>query len=137
MHPPSQLSILLGLFANLYLSLASAELECAPEICSSCVPDRLIIAPGVGFDLGSSYGSASHIMVQPYQILTESSTVAVRFHNGSTINIAQIPGDHEYTTLMQRYHTAPEPRPGYSSSSPFSPLVLHPADPSHSQILRR
>ncbi|KAF8532790.1 hypothetical protein BDD12DRAFT_810696 [Trichophaea hybrida] len=100
MYPLSQLNILLGFFASLYLSLVSAQRECAPQICSSCVPDGLINAPGIGFDLGTSYGTA-----------------AVRFHNGSTINIAKIAGDDEYTTLMQRYHTSPRPPPGYSAGN--------------------
>ncbi|KAF8535152.1 hypothetical protein BDD12DRAFT_808798 [Trichophaea hybrida] len=75
--------------------------ECAPpEICSSYVPDGLLIAPGIAFDMGSCYRPVSHIIVHLHQILTESSTVAIRFHNGNTINIAKIPGDDEYTTLV-------------------------------------
>ena len=43
-------------------------------------------APGVGFDLTPSYG-----------------TVAIRFHNGSTVNVAKIDADEDYQEMMRRF----------------------------------
>ncbi|OCK74284.1 hypothetical protein K432DRAFT_409985 [Lepidopterella palustris CBS 459.81] len=50
--------------------------------CAECVLRESIIAPGVGFDVTPSYGTA-----------------AVRFHNGSIVNVS---ADAEHLSLMKR-----------------------------------
>ena len=42
-------------------------------------------APGIGFDLTPSYGTA-----------------AIRFHNGSTVNVAKIDAVEDYQEMMRR-----------------------------------
>ena len=50
-----------------------------------------IITPGIGFDLTTSYGIA-----------------AVRYHNGSKVNIAKVSGDAAYENMMQRLSRKPK-----------------------------
>lgn len=50
-----------------------------------------IITPGIGFDLTTSYGVA-----------------AVRYHNGSKVNIAKVSGDAAYENMMQRLSRRPK-----------------------------
>lgn len=55
-----------------------------PE-CATCLPASVHDAPGIGFDLTTSYG-----------------TSAARLHNGSTINLAVVQASSEYRNLMVR-----------------------------------
>lgn len=54
-----------------------------PSLDSPLVASK--IGPGIGFDLTPSYG-----------------TVAIRYDNGSTINIAKIDADVDYQRMMKR-----------------------------------
>ncbi|PVH88932.1 hypothetical protein DL98DRAFT_508791 [Cadophora sp. DSE1049] len=54
-------------------------------ICEECVPRELIHAPGIGFDLASSY-----------------ATVAIRYHNRTIVDVGRIEGLEEYNDLIAR-----------------------------------
>ncbi|KAH7360409.1 hypothetical protein BKA65DRAFT_591473 [Rhexocercosporidium sp. MPI-PUGE-AT-0058] len=54
-------------------------------ICDECVPRELILSPGIGFDLASSY-----------------ATVAIRYQNQTVVDVGRIEGLEEYTDLMAR-----------------------------------
>ncbi|CZR67395.1 uncharacterized protein PAC_17294 [Phialocephala subalpina] len=55
------------------------------RICNGCVPRELVHAPGIGIDLSSSYGTA-----------------AIRYHNGTVIDVGRVEGSTEYKDLMNR-----------------------------------
>ncbi|KUJ21438.1 uncharacterized protein LY89DRAFT_778968 [Mollisia scopiformis] len=54
-------------------------------ICDGCVPRELVLAPGVGFDLSSPYGTA-----------------AIRYYNGTVVDIGRVEGSPEYKDFMAR-----------------------------------
>ncbi|KAF2456045.1 hypothetical protein BDY21DRAFT_54994 [Lineolata rhizophorae] len=60
------------------------------RLCTDCVPRELVHAPGVGFSLSTSSGTA-----------------AVRFHNGTIAPVARVVGSLEYQELM--FHLADDP----------------------------
>ncbi|KAF8853651.1 hypothetical protein BDZ45DRAFT_677536 [Acephala macrosclerotiorum] len=55
------------------------------QICNGCVPRELVHAPGIGLDLSSSYGTA-----------------AIRYHNGTVVDVGRVEGSAEYKDLMNR-----------------------------------
>ncbi|TVY87168.1 hypothetical protein LAWI1_G007468, partial [Lachnellula willkommii] len=66
---------------------------CPLPRCERCPSDEEIRAPGVGFALETSHGTA-----------------VVRLHDGAYQRIALIKGDASYTTLLRRLATGPENR---------------------------
>ncbi|KAL2074631.1 hypothetical protein VTL71DRAFT_8409 [Oculimacula yallundae] len=54
-------------------------------ICDECVPKELIQAPGIGFDLSSSY-----------------ATVAIRYPNQTIVDVGRFNGSEEYADLLVR-----------------------------------
>src|SRR6266536_1614803 len=66
-------------------------------ICSGCVPRELIVAPGIGFDLTSTYGHVLHISMLSYKFSSmlhsadmNLSTFAIRYFNGTIIDIGRV-----------------------------------------------
>ncbi|KAJ5524102.1 hypothetical protein N7494_010752 [Penicillium frequentans] len=66
--------------------------DCLGLGCETCLPAEVYDAPGVGFDLTTSYGTAS-----------------VHYFNGTVVDVAQIQGDSEYLELMMRFARKPKP----------------------------
>ncbi|EXA32352.1 hypothetical protein FOVG_16398 [Fusarium oxysporum f. sp. pisi HDV247] len=62
--------------------------------CADCLPASIHDAPGIGFSLSLSSGTA-----------------AVHFYNGTVKNIASIPANPEYAALMKRLANSPPPPP--------------------------
>ncbi|KAF5687078.1 hypothetical protein FDENT_5551 [Fusarium denticulatum] len=62
--------------------------------CADCLPASVHDAPGIGFSLSLSSGTA-----------------AVHFYNGTVKNIASIPTNPEYAALMKRLANSPPPPP--------------------------
>ncbi|KAF5718961.1 hypothetical protein FGLOB1_1375 [Fusarium globosum] len=62
--------------------------------CADCLPASVHDAPGIGFSLSLSSGTA-----------------AVHFYNGTVKNIASIPASPEYAALMKRLANSPPPPP--------------------------
>ncbi|WZH49523.1 chitinase [Fusarium acuminatum] len=62
--------------------------------CADCLPATVHDAPGIGFSLSLSSGTA-----------------AAHFYNGTVKNIASIPANPEYTALMKRLANSPPPPP--------------------------
>jgi len=58
--------------------------------CNGCVPREKIVAPGIGFDLTTSYG-----------------TSAIRYHNGSIQQLARVEATDEYQVMMRRLAVTP------------------------------
>ncbi|KAJ5244009.1 hypothetical protein N7489_004105 [Penicillium chrysogenum] len=68
--------------------------SCVGQWCDTCLPAEVHDAPGVGFDLTPSYGTA-----------------VVHYHNGTVVEVAKIPGSPEYLELMTRLATTSKPSP--------------------------
>ncbi|CAG8908897.1 unnamed protein product [Penicillium egyptiacum] len=66
--------------------------DCLGQWCDTCLPAKVHDAPGVGFDLTPSYGTA-----------------VVHYYNGTVVEVAKVPGSPEYLELMARPATASEP----------------------------
>ncbi|KAF5633416.1 chitinase [Fusarium sp. NRRL 52700] len=62
--------------------------------CAECLPATVHDAPGIGFSLSLTSGTA-----------------AVHFYNGTVKNIASIPANPEYAALMKRLANSPAPPP--------------------------
>jgi hypothetical protein len=64
------------------------------KVCGDCIPRETIVAPGIGFDLTTSYGYSLLALYllkgtkpannQPFR------TASIRFHNGSSINVGKV-----------------------------------------------
>ncbi|KAH7409420.1 hypothetical protein BKA64DRAFT_397085 [Cadophora sp. MPI-SDFR-AT-0126] len=77
-------------------------------ICEECVPRERILAPGVGFDLASSY-----------------ATVAIRYQNRTVVDVGRIEGLEEYNELIARLGP-PYVQYGYEYCSPSRfCLIIH------------
>ncbi|KAJ5462799.1 hypothetical protein N7475_007743 [Penicillium sp. IBT 31633x] len=85
------------------------EWDCLREWCDTCLPAKVHDAPGVGFDLTPSYGTA-----------------VVHYYNGTVVEVAKVPGNLEYLDLMARLATTskPSPDPNLSDMSKFSIQLL-------------
>ncbi|EEH43165.2 uncharacterized protein PADG_07985 [Paracoccidioides brasiliensis Pb18] len=59
-------------------------------ICEKCVSREDILAPGIGFDIADSYGTA-----------------AIRYFNGSTENLAKVDGDEHYQAFIGKLAAGP------------------------------
>ncbi|OJD18070.1 hypothetical protein AJ78_01900 [Emergomyces pasteurianus Ep9510] len=86
--------LLLSLAAVTFCSASSIWLDgenpgILPE-CEECIPQADILAPGIGFDITDSYGTA-----------------AVRYHNGSVANLARVDGDKDFQALMKKLAAGP------------------------------
>ncbi|CAG7559029.1 unnamed protein product [Fusarium equiseti] len=62
--------------------------------CADCLPTSIYEAPGIGFSLSLSTGTA-----------------AVHFYNNTVKNIASVPASSEYAALMKRLAVSPPPPP--------------------------
>lgn len=62
-------------------------------ICKDCRSPEQMVAPGIGFDITHSYGTA-----------------AIRFQNGSNVFVGRIDGDEAYIAMME-YRSTEESRP--------------------------
>ncbi|KAJ6190810.1 hypothetical protein N7519_000831 [Penicillium mononematosum] len=67
---------------------------CTGYWCDTCLPAKVHDAPGVGFDLTPSYGTA-----------------VVHYYNGTVVEIAKVMGSPEYLELMARLATTSKPSP--------------------------
>ncbi|KAJ5992124.1 hypothetical protein N7451_007848 [Penicillium sp. IBT 35674x] len=90
--------------------------DCLGLSCEKCLPAKVYDAPGVGFDLTTSYGQR---------------TASVHYPNGTVIDVAQIRADSEYLELMTRLASKPKPsigtrKPLYDDLIPWLTL----SDPS-------
>ncbi|OQE72643.1 hypothetical protein PENNAL_c0094G02519 [Penicillium nalgiovense] len=65
---------------------------CTGYWCGTCLPAKVHDAPGVGFDLTPSYGTA-----------------VVHYYNGTVVEIAKVLGSPEYLELMARLATTSKP----------------------------
>ncbi|KAJ5930017.1 hypothetical protein N7466_005510 [Penicillium verhagenii] len=75
-----------------FASIIDAMYDCPRPSCDTCLSTQIHDAPGIGFDLTPSYGTAS-----------------VHYYNGTIIEVAHIQGNSEYLDLMRRL-TGEEPR---------------------------
>ncbi|KAJ9211207.1 hypothetical protein DTO166G4_7233 [Paecilomyces variotii] len=76
-----------------YISIIDAFYDCPRPLCEICLPAQIHDAPGIGFDLTPSYGTAS-----------------VHYYNGTVVELAYIHGNPEYLELMMRLAGDPRPR---------------------------
>ncbi|KAJ5379922.1 uncharacterized protein N7496_002350 [Penicillium cataractarum] len=86
--------LLIGLLFLQFVSIIDAFYDCPRELCETCLSTQIHDAPGIGFDLTPSYGTAS-----------------VHYYNGTVVEVAHIQGNPEYLELMMRL--AREPRRGF------------------------
>ncbi|KFY19986.1 hypothetical protein V491_04072, partial [Pseudogymnoascus sp. VKM F-3775] len=91
MRPRLALSFLLLTFL---LQAVLAWRDCPTPRCDFCVSAVVHDAPGVGFDLTTSYGVA-----------------VAHLNNGTVLDIAKIPAAPEYRDLLERLGNAPLPAP--------------------------
>ncbi|KAJ5984740.1 hypothetical protein N7481_006839 [Penicillium waksmanii] len=66
------------------ISLVSALYDCPRPRCETCLPVTIHDAPGVGFDLTPSYGTA-----------------VVHYYNGTVVEVGKIAGNSQYLKLMK------------------------------------
>ncbi|EEH07718.1 predicted protein [Histoplasma capsulatum G186AR] len=66
-------------------ALVAATHTCPRPMCSWCMAPEEVHAVGIGFDLSASYGTA-----------------VIRYHNGSSVNVAKIDASMEYRSLMEQ-----------------------------------
>ncbi|KAF3392604.1 hypothetical protein F1880_008897 [Penicillium rolfsii] len=83
---------LIGFICFQFMSTINALIECPRPYCETCLSAHIHDAPGVGFDLTPSYGTAS-----------------VHYYNGTVIEVAHIQGTPEYLDLMMRLSDDPRP----------------------------
>ncbi|KAL5599148.1 hypothetical protein FOVSG1_006960 [Fusarium oxysporum f. sp. vasinfectum] len=86
-----RLALLFGLIGS---AKASGDYFEPFPTCADCLPASVHDAPGIGFSLSLSSGTA-----------------AVHFYNGTVKNIASIPANPEYAALMKRLANSPPPPP--------------------------
>ncbi|KAH7217564.1 hypothetical protein BKA60DRAFT_621841 [Fusarium oxysporum] len=86
-----RLALLFGLIGS---AKASGDYFEPFPTCADCLPASVHDAPGIGFSL-----------------LLSSGTAAVHFYNGTVKNIASIPANPEYAALMKRLANSPPPPP--------------------------
>ncbi|KAJ5497896.1 Cytochrome P450 [Penicillium expansum] len=77
-----------------FVNVGYGEGCCICQWCDTCLPVKVHDAPGVGFDLTPSYGTA-----------------AVHYYNGTVVEIVKVLGSPEYLELMTRLATVSEPLP--------------------------
>ncbi|KAF3398233.1 hypothetical protein F1880_005732 [Penicillium rolfsii] len=76
-----------------YIAFTNAWYTCPRDVCETCLSAQVHDAPGIGFDLTPSYGTAS-----------------VHYFNGTVVEVTQIRGNSEYLNLMMRLANDPMPR---------------------------
>ncbi|PGH34118.1 hypothetical protein GX50_03081 [[Emmonsia] crescens] len=84
--------LLLSLVAA-FCSAAFIRLDDNPgalPTCDKCISEEDILAPGIGFDITDSYGTA-----------------AIRYHNGSVQNLARVDGDEDFQALIRKLAAGP------------------------------
>ncbi|KIL92329.1 hypothetical protein FAVG1_04738 [Fusarium avenaceum] len=86
-----RLALLFGLIGS---GKASSDYFEPFPTCADCLPATVHDAPGIGFSLSLSSGTA-----------------VTHFYNGTVKNIASIPANPEYTALMKRLANCPPPPP--------------------------
>ncbi|KAJ5541139.1 hypothetical protein N7494_006215 [Penicillium frequentans] len=77
--------ILIGFLLFQFVSVIGASYDCGRPWCETCLSTQIHDAPGVGFDLTPSYGTAS-----------------VHYYNGTVVEVAHVQGNPEYLELMKR-----------------------------------
>ncbi|KAJ6107634.1 hypothetical protein N7523_008957 [Penicillium sp. IBT 18751x] len=95
LKPISQMHMLLWTFflSSYCVSSVDAWYDCPRAVCASCLSAEIHDAPGIGFDLTPSYGTA-----------------VAHYYNGSVVEIAQVQGNPEYLEYMARLVSSPEPQ---------------------------
>ncbi|OQE10533.1 hypothetical protein PENVUL_c004G08521 [Penicillium vulpinum] len=83
--------LFIGFLFIQFVSIIDAFYDCPRSSCETCLSAQIHDAPGIGFDLTPSYGTAS-----------------VHYYNGTVVEVAHIQGNPEYLKLMMRL--AGEPR---------------------------
>ncbi|KAJ5885113.1 hypothetical protein N7495_009623 [Penicillium taxi] len=80
--------------------------SCVWELCEECLPTQIHDAPGIGFDLTFSYGTAS-----------------VHYYNGTIAEVAKIQAHPEYLQLMMRLKGEHKPKPWYDDKSLYATFL--------------
>ncbi|KAF4331780.1 chitinase [Fusarium beomiforme] len=107
-----RLALLFGLIGS---AKASGDYFEPFPTCADCLSASVHDAPGIGFSLSLSSGTA-----------------AVHFYNGTVKNIAFIPANPEYAALMKRLANCPPPPPlsrWYKLQRSFNKKIGRPATP--------
>ncbi|KAJ5643370.1 uncharacterized protein N7484_005877 [Penicillium longicatenatum] len=77
--------LLIGFLLFQFISVIDASYDCGRPWCETCLSTQIHDAPGIGFDLTPSYGTAS-----------------VHYYNGTVVEVGHVQGNPEYLELMKR-----------------------------------
>ncbi|KAJ5936206.1 hypothetical protein N7454_005504 [Penicillium verhagenii] len=77
--------LLIGFLLFQFISVIDASYDCGRPWCETCLSTHIHDAPGIGFDLTPSYGTAS-----------------VHYYNGTVVEVGHVQGNPEYLELMKR-----------------------------------
>ncbi|KAJ5219689.1 hypothetical protein N7468_008893 [Penicillium chermesinum] len=94
------------ILSALLISLVNALYDCPRPRCETCLPVAIHDAPGVGFDLTPSYGTA-----------------VVHYYNGTVVEVGKVAGNSHYLKLME---DLAKPSQSLHQTTSFSEtLLLH------------
>ncbi|KIW24840.1 uncharacterized protein PV07_10529 [Cladophialophora immunda] len=106
------------------ISLTSRSLVCATVVCAECRPLSLQEAPGVGLSLAPGYGYLPTYTgeIGKATLLICSSSVSIRFANGTFSDVALVKGTEAYLRAMKRwqYFVSDHPTAGGKHDSKMS-----------------